>query len=335
MSSERGEGLLLTSVGKGAGIVCQFREALARCRPAQGWSLWAASSDPFPAGAAFADRRVRTPRADDAEFPEVLLATCRDGGIRVVVPLADHDLRRLAPEVGRFAEAGVRLVCPPPGVVSLCDDKLVFARWAVDAGLPHPRTVSPAEAATLPFPVFAKPRHGSGSAGAAACAHPDDLRAHCVGDAEWIVQERVEGPEFTVDTHVDRRGRLTVCVPRIRGRVVAGQSFESWTVRDPAVSDLARETLARLADLGFHGPANVQVIRGPDPVLIEVNPRLGSATVLSNRATGGALLDHVLADALGMERKADPDAFEEGLTMTRFVGEVFHRDGSIVGRQPS
>ena len=131
------------------------------------------------------------------------------------------------------------------------------------------------------------------------------------------------------------RGEVTVCVPRIRLRVQGGQSQESRTVDDPGVRNLAIETLRRLAAEGLRGPANVQVIRAPDPVLVEVNPRLGSATVLSNHATRGALLDHVLAGALGLEPDGGPAAYEEGLTMTRFVGEVFHRNGTGVTRQPS
>ena len=335
MSPEGNDGLLLTSVGKGAGIVCQFREALARCTHTRGWHLWAASSDPFPAGATFADRRVQLPRADHPDFPGALLEACRVGRIRMVVPLADHDLRRLAGEVDRFADAGIRLVCPPVRVVALCGDKAGFARWAADAGLPHPRTVPPAGADGLAFPAFAKPRHGSGSAGAARCADPEAVRVHCSTGGEWIVQEFLDGPEFTVDAHLGPRGEVTVCVPRIRLRVQGGQSQESRTVDDPGVRNLAIETLRRLAAEGLRGPANVQVIRAPDPVLVEVNPRLGSATVLSNHATRGALLDHVLAGALGLEPDGGPAAYEEGLTMTRFVGEVFHRNGTGVTRQPS
>ena len=120
----------------------------------------------------------------------------------------------------------------------------------------------------------------------------------------------------------------------MRDKVVAGESYKSHTVSLPAVDDLAQRTIDALARQGLRGPLNVQVFDAPEPVLLEVNTRLGSAVVLSNVAAGGRLLDALLYEALGGTSEGDPSDYRVGLQLSRFLGDVFHAGPDVVAVKP-
>jgi hypothetical protein len=90
---------------------------------------------------------------------------------------------------------------------------------------------------------------------------------------------------------------------------------------------VADRAIAALAGRGLWGPLNVQLFAGEGVNLIEVNARLGSASVLSNQATAGRYFASVLHEACGGECDGDPDDYRDGLHLYRYWGEVYH-DGS-------
>ncbi|MGH7225196.1 MAG: hypothetical protein ACRELF_18395, partial [Gemmataceae bacterium] len=66
------------------------------------------------------------------------------------------------------------------------------------------------------------------------------------------------------------------------------------------------------------------------PWLIEVNARLGSASVLGNAATNGRYFASVLKHACGEPVDGDPDDYQEGMSLYRYWGDVFHLNGKAV-----
>jgi len=123
-------------------------------------------------------------------------------------------------------------------------------------------------------------------------------------------------------------------VQRVRDKVVGGQAYQSHTVNVPSVGDLALRVISALAREGLRGPLNVQIFQKAAPVLLEVNPRLGSAVVLSNMACGGRLLDALLTEALGGTSTGDPFDYRLGLQLNRYLGDVFHEGNQVVAIKP-
>ena len=93
-------------------------------------------------------------------------------------------------------------------------------------------------------------------------------------------------------------------------------------------------TINALATEGLHGPLNVQIFHTSPPMLLEVNTRLGSASVLSNMAAGGRLLDALLNEAVGGTSEGDPSDYLVGLQLNRFLGDVFHSGTKVVAVKP-
>ena len=326
--------VLVTCGGKWVGILLQLREAMRRnVALAQGRILVASSDELTPAGC-FADETVQVPPIRDPGYVNSLLEVCRQKRIKVVVPLIDLDLERLAPHLSRFAEVGTTVVCPQPELMDLCFDKLAFANFAVLNGLPHPRTVGLSDLKVLKFPAFYKRRRGFGSIGSGICPSEEEAIRLAAASPDLVFQNLVNAREVTVDAYIARTGRCIVRVSRVRDKVVAGESYKSHTVCLPLVDALAQHTIEALAREGLRGPLNVQIFDTAEPVLLEVNTRLGSAVVLSNVAAGGRLLDAMLHEALGGTSEGDPSDYRIGLHLNRFLGDVFHAGTEVVAVKP-
>jgi carbamoyl-phosphate synthase large subunit len=326
--------VVVTCGGKWVGMILQLRQAMRRHPQLRDARIVVASCDALTAAGCFADAAEQVPLIRDPEYVDRLLDVCRRHEARVVIPLIDLDLERLAPHAERFAAAGARLVCPTPELVELCLDKLLFERFCREHGLAHPPYRELAELDEQSFPVFGKRRRGFGSIGSGICRTADEAREMVAAAPDTLFQPVIEAPEISVDAYVAASGACIVRVPRSRDKVVAGEAYRTRTLPASPVTELARRTVEALASGGLRGPLNVQLFDADPPCLIEVNTRLGSASVLSNMAVGGRLLDALLDEALGGEAGGDPDAYDVGLSLTRFLGDVFHHGTDVVALLP-
>lgn len=319
--------VLVPSGGKSVGMLLQLKQAVRGVPSLRDARVMIADRAPVTPAGSFADASFVVPEVGHAAYVDELLRICRDHDVRVLLPAIDIDLDRLAPHVHEFAAAGTTLVCPPPALVELCLDKERFAAFCREEDLPHPRSY-PSDA--LPpdrFPLFFKRRRGFGSIGSGVCRSSEDAALVLARDPDVVFQELVEAPEVSVDVFVSRAGRCTTRVPRQRDKVVGGEAQQSHTVRSTALAGLADRTVAALVRRGLRGPLNIQVFWADEPVLIEVNTRLGSASILSNAATGGRYFTDVLRDACGDGCDGDPDDYVDGLWLQRYWGDVIH-DGA-------
>lgn len=326
--------VMVTCGGKWVGIILQLREAMQRHSALATGKIVVVSSDELTPAGCFADEAVRVPLICEPDYVDRLIEICRRHRIRVVIPLIDLDLERLAPELARFEAVGATVVCPPPHLTELCLDKFGFAQFAKDHGLDHPPTFLHPDLQGLNFPAFYKRRRGFGSIGSGICRSTSEAAMLAAHDPEILFQQKIDAPEITVDAYISREGKCVVCVPRIRDKVVAGEAYKSHTIRDPAVEKLALRTINALAEQGLRGPLNVQIFHTSPPMLLEVNTRLGSACVLSNMAVGGRLFDALLAEALGGTSVGNPCDFVVGLQLNRFLGDVFHQGSQVVAVKP-
>ena len=325
--------VLVTCGGKWVGLILQLREAMQEIPEFQTGRIYVADREAVTPAGAFADGAFQVPPIADPSYPRILFALCREHEIGVVVPLIDIDVLALAPYREHFAEIGVTLMTPPVPVAELCFDKRRFAEWAERRGIPVPRIFHSADLDQASFPLFAKQARGFGSIGARVCHNKEEAR-QVLADPAMFLEEFISGTEYSVDGYVNRAGQPIIRVVRIREKVVGGEAFRSCTIRDEAVARVADQVLAALAHEGHRGPVNVQIIAGEKTAVIDVNPRLGSAVVLSNQATGGRLFRALLLESLGQTTQGDPDDYIAGLHLWRFLGDLFYLENRITKTCP-
>lgn len=326
--------VLVTCGGKWVGMVLQLRRAMREVPAFAGGELLVADRAELTPAGCFADRSFVVPPIADDAYHRRLLELCERHRVGALVPLIDLDLERLAPHGDAFAAVGTTLVCPPPALVELGFDKIRFAAFADEEGLPYPAHVPVERLEEADYPLFHKRRRGFGSIGIGRVEGPAEAKRALEATPELVFQRVVDATEFSVDAFLSRSGRATVRVMRERQKVVGGESQWTRTTHRPPVAALADRTLAALAHRGLTGPLNLQIFDAEPACLIEVNTRLGSASVLSNMATGGRLLRSVLTEAAGGAADGDPDDYRRGLSLYRFSGDVFHDGAEVAGIFP-
>ncbi len=317
------ENLLVTCGGKWVGMVLQLRKAMGDVACLRGGRIFVSSSDEFTPAGHFADAAFQVPAIADPGYVAAMLELCESRRIRVVVPLIDLDVERLAPHRAEFEKRGTTVVAASADATALCLDKLSFERFLVDEGIPCPRTIPREELESARYPIFSKKRRGFGSLGAGRCGSFAEAQGVLERDPDAIFQPCIEAREYSVDAYLAHDGRCTVRVQRARDKVVAGEAFRSHTLHSSAIGEIASRVLDGLVRRGLRGPVNVQIFEGDPPLVIEANARVGSGFVLSNVATRGRLLRSILEEACGGDASGDPDDYARDVWLHRFFGDVF------------
>lgn len=290
----------------------------------------AGDMSPLNATRAFVNEFVALPAASAPDFAHRCFEAARSFEIDLLVPLiVESEFLPLDDERALFDGIGCRLLVPPREIFTRTGDKLEFARFLEEIGVPGPATV-PYTPGVEPerYPVYLKPRRGSGSVGTARVESAHSLHEAARGRDGLIVQEAVDGIEFTVDCFAAEPGRVVAAVPRERIAIKAGVSVKGRTYRHAAIEGIARSVVERS---GLRGPANVQGMLRADGgfSIIEMNPRFSGTLALTTAA--GINFATLLIDLI--EGAPLPDLLgrhEDGLTMMRYWSEVFEdRSGAM------
>ncbi len=326
--------VLVTCGGKWVGMILQLKSSMRLVPELASGSVYVADTKPITPAGAFADSAFQVPRIDEDSYVDKLLELCESGNVRVLVPLIDVDVLRLAPHARRFQSIGTHLVAPAQKLVQLCFDKSRFDHFAGQRDIRVPASFRGQGLLTAPYPLFYKRRHGFGSIGSGIARSCEEALHAVRYDPDLIFQECFESKEISVDGFVSRTGAVLYGVQRVRDKVLGGEVFHSHTVKLESIKEAAHHVLRALSEEGFQGPANVQFFLQEPPVLFDANPRLGSGSVLSNAATNGKLFAAVLLEACGGTAPDCSNTYEESLYLDRFFGDVFYSASSHTITRP-
>ena len=129
-----------------------------------------------------ADVKLQVPAVYDPEYVNITLDICREQEIDALLSLNDLELPILAENKARFEQLGVKVVVSSPEVIDIAFDKYKTAQWVESLGLVAPKTYVRLEdakralaAGEIEFPLFMKPRWGSGSIGLESIADMEEL----------------------------------------------------------------------------------------------------------------------------------------------------------------
>jgi carbamoyl-phosphate synthase large subunit len=306
--------VLVTGAGGPAGV------AVIRALANAGHRVAAVDADPLAVGLRLAHEGFAVERCDDPRYAESLCTVARRTGSTVLVPTLAEEMPVLESEARLLDSTGLARWLPASEAVRLCIDKWAFACAMSAAAVPTPATAL-GSAQDVPGPWIVKPRFGRGSRDVFVADDPDALHEAQRRVPDPLVQHRVCGREFTVDTLVGRDGVLAAAVPRWRLETKSGISTKGRTFVDDAVVDVVARTLATV---GLDGPANVQgfVDDGGGVTIVEMNPRFSGGLPLS-LAAGADLVGEYVRGVIGLPLRSEHLQFRPGVTMIRHFDEVF------------
>ena len=268
-----------------------------------------------------ADVKLQVPAVYDPEYIDITLKICEEHNIDALFSLNDLELPILANNKGKFEALGVKLVVSDPKVIDIAFDKYKTAQWVESLGLLAPKTYVRLEdckkalaAGEVSFPLFLKPRWGSGSIGLETIADMEELEIYygllmkkikktilataSVGEEYIMIQEKLTGCEFGLDVMNDLNKNLGVSVKQ-KLAMRSGETDKAITVDLPEVREIGRKIGE---NLGHIGNLDVDIMQRADGAycVLELNPRFGGGFPFSYEA--GVNFPKVLVQLMKGER---------------------------------
>lgn len=253
-----------------------------------------------------ADVKLQVPAVYDPKYIDITLNICKEQKIDALISLNDLELPILAENKAKFEALGVKVIVSDPAVIDIAFDKYKTAQWVESIGLNAPKTyvtlTSAKEALAkgeIAFPLFMKPRWGSGSIGLETIDDMEELDIYyhllmkkikktilataSVGDEYIMIQEKLTGNEFGLDVMNDLEGNNVAVSVKQKLAMRAGETDKALTVDLPEVREMGAIIGRNLKHIGNLDVDIMQRANG-DYCVLELNPRFGGGYPFSYEA---------------------------------------------------
>lgn len=264
--------LIITAVGSLPQV------SLIRDFQAYGVYVIGVDSNPQSVGFNFCDKHYVIPKASDEDFLEKILIICEQEKPDAIVISPDEELIKITPHKEFFNRYGIKLLIPHFSAINICNDKWLTYNFFKGLKIPTPLTRLH-EGFTCP--AILKPRVGRGSEGIFKINNCKELSFY-KDKKNYIIQEFIEGKEYSIDVLSDWECNPISIVIRERVEVESGISTKGRIVYDKEITNYVKQIVKKL---GLVGMVCIQCIRGKEGLkFIEINLRFGGGSVLSRRA---------------------------------------------------
>lgn len=286
----------------------------------------AADMDELSAGFLLADMSHIVPAASDPTFISNVRRICEQESIEVIFPIIDEELQIFADNFDLFRAIGVRVITNPPDVVRVAKDKLLTSQRCAELSVLTPQTVARDQIGLCelpPFPLIVKPRDGRGSVGVYKARDQRELEFFVSYVPNPIVQQFIEGTEYTIDILTDFEGRLLSAVPKERLIVKSGMQTKGRTLNDTTLIEYGASISNKF---GLVPRGNIQCIRdGVGKIwLVEINPKF-AASLPFTIAAGVNAPQLLLKMHLGQQVDSLLGRFKDNLLMLRIWRELYRQ----------
>lgn len=293
--------ILFTCAGRRTYLLKYFKENMA-----EGDKVVATDMQLTAPALQAADVKLQVPAVYAPEYVNITLNICKEQNIDALISLNDLELPILAENKAKFEALGVKVIVSDPQVIDIAFDKYKTAQWAESLGLVAPKTYVRLEdvkkalaAGEIEFPLFMKPRWGSGSIGLESIADMEELDIYynllmkkikktilataSVGNEYIMIQEKLTGNEFGLDIMNDLNGKNVAVSVKQKLAMRAGETDKAVTVDLPEVREMGRKIGEAL---GHIGNLDVDIMQRADGAycVLELNPRFGGGYPFSYEA---------------------------------------------------
>jgi len=318
--------VMILSAGRRVELVQRFRRAATKLRVKS--EIVAVDASPFAPALFFADDHFLIPRIDSSEYIEYIIKIAKQKQISLIVPTIDTELLLLSKNQKKIEnETGAKVLISSMNVIDICRDKIKTAEYLESQGFKVPKTLDHKHSIdALEFPLFIKPRSGSSSIEAYKIYNKTQLEYYRKAIEDPLLQEFIEGEEYTIDVFLDFNSKIISILPRLRMAVRSGEILRGKTVNNPIVIESVRKLMDILRPIGH---ITVQLILKDNiPTYIEINPRFGGGAPMSIDA--GADSCEYLYRLLQGETLDYRNDFKFNLIFSRFDQSVcINEDGTL------
>ena len=261
-------GILVTGVGGGVG------QSIIKCLHGSPYKIIGVDSMWDATGLYAVTKGYLGENAESEGFIDRLLEIAVKESANVIFPGLDVELLLLARNKLRFEENGIKVVVSSEEVVGISNDKYQTAEFLKHNGFLYPRTrLDTAE--DIPFPVIVKPRFGGRrSIGVVNCNNQDELSLAIKNKSNFVIQEFIEGDEFTCGA-LSLEGKCYGVIP-MRRELRNGDTYKAYSEKNARIIEYANTVIERLKPFG---PCNIQLrVRNGECYIFEFNSRCSGTT---------------------------------------------------------
>jgi len=323
---------LMLSVGRRGELMKDFRNSMN-----EGSMIIATDNSPYAPALYFADKQYIVPKIDHPSYIDTILEICKKEHINAVTTFIDPEIMLLAENRERFTEIGVEVLAPYTETAKLCFDKYEMFKYLRENGIRTAMTWgtfdeirATLDAGEVSFPVFVKPRTGSGSVGARKVHDMENLHAAFEQDPSLIAQELMTGEgcfDLDADVYVDTISHKPVsifCKRKISTTI--GGANKTISFKDQKLFDFAQEALGKFK---FNGPIDADFFyKNGEYYLSEVNPRFGGA-YLHAYGAGVDFIKLIDNNLMGKENEEQIGNYEEDVVMMMYDSVVIKKNGEL------
>lgn len=316
--------ILVTSSSRKVSLIKAFEEALNKLSlPGK---VYVADTNSLSASLYKTSNSFVSPRTDAKDYLSWLTNFCSDKKIKLIIPTRDEELIFFARIKDDFMNKGIFINISNQDSVEICNDKQKFYAYCQTKSIPIPKIFK--DIGNVSYPCFIKARYGKGSRLTFKVLDRNQLQALLSIGQDYIIQEYIEWPEYTVDYFADFQCKPISAVPRERILIWAGESFIGKTLKDRFIIDKVMDLCTGLKLMGHNTVQLFYNREGKEVKFIEINPRFGGGVSLG--IAGGANTPLFLIKLI-LKQPVDYSIydFKDNLYMFRYTEDVFIKESDL------
>ena len=271
--------ILFCSVGRRAELLKNFRKTMG----GEGKIIATDISKTAPA-LYFSDSFYIVPPISSDNYIDEIFDICIKEKIDAITTCIDPEIMLLAKHREKFDKIGVTVLAPYKETAEICFDKFRMFEHLKKNRIATVNTYGDFESfladyenKNISFPVFVKPRTGSGSVGARKISSIEELKTAFENDHGLIAQEYMgEALDVDADVYIDTVSHEPVAIftkKKLETRI--GGASKTISFIDEKLVDFLRKALKFFE---FNGPIDVDLFyKDGEYYLSEINPRFGGA----------------------------------------------------------
>ncbi|MGN2369749.1 ATP-grasp domain-containing protein [Clostridium cagae] len=237
----------------------------------------------------FVDKFYKIHKYNEKEYIDDLIKICKKEKVDLLIPLYEKEFSILCENRGKFKDVSTILLLSNKDIIEICNDKWKTYKFFLDNNINTPisyckndieQFLECEKVKIMQFPLIIKPRDGMGSSNVFKINSIKELEFFKEYVDNYIIQQYVDGIEYTIDVLCDLKGNVISIVPRERIEVRSGEVCKSKSVYDKRIINSTLDLCQKLKGIG---PLTIQCIltKNNEIKFIEINPRFGGGVPLS------------------------------------------------------
>ena len=317
--------ILITSAGRRVSLINGFKNASKKLKTKSKIYITDLNPDRAPASY-FADDSFEIGLFNDSNYIKDLLDICLKNKIKIIIPTIDTELVLLAESKFLFKKHNIDIIISDLNLIKTLRDKITTNTFFNKLNINTPKLY---DKESLEFPVFLKPLDGSNSKGIYKADNINEIKPSDLDSKKMMILENIDNSiydEYTIDLYYDKNSALKCVVPRIRLKVVGGESNQGVTKKNE-VLDFVKDRFNFIE--GAIGCLTLQVfsrkLNPLDIIGIEINPRFGGGYPFSLNA-GANFPEFIIKEYILNENIPYFDKWKDNCLNIRYESEIIVND---------